>query len=121
MRCPSCEKFVPYSDEPEVELLGEADEELEVSVSLTCGECGDELRSGNLTLSPSEPAEHGKADCDGEFEVDGEITVDPTVKEIKKKLWYGARVSYAVHCSTCDTRHEFVLSDSMLPSDMDEV
>lgn len=55
MRCPDCNKFVPY-DEPECELSGEpqicGDEvTTTVTVNLNCGECGSLLKSAEIEAS----------------------------------------------------------------------
>lgn len=60
-RCSACQKFVPF-DEPVVEVESfeetlEEDDHLtaEVSVTLPCGECGEELKQAILEISEPLP------------------------------------------------------------------
>ena len=135
-RCPSCNKFVSFSDEPEVS--GEPDVivtldpdngdvvvrlEGEVTVSLTCDECGTSLREASfeinqelrepfpadgtllLTRSAEWHLEGGRwvarldeLDLDSEEDLSVEVSVQPfTDYDNKtKKTTYGMEVSVTV-------------------------
>lgn len=118
MRCPDCNKFVPY-DEPEVEIqessISGTQASINARVVLKCAECGSELKDSEIQADVD--IEH---DCpklkDPDFEWDNEPvngepsertqTTDRNGKPIKysryMKRFYGFTASGSVRCQGCN-------------------
>ena len=119
MRCPDCNKFVPYdtevdpeeNNEPEfdgVEFRGE------YRRVLNCEECGLELKAADLEVAASELEEESLKDgCEHEWEVEAEATPGTKVidtdrygRKIKYRRYmrteYGVEVSFSATCSKCN-------------------
>lgn len=120
MRCPDCNKFVPFEqNEPEVELdiTDERDQEVEkgtevqvtaqVRLVLACAECGTELKEANLEAEEMVTIEgHLGDDHVLSVEDDGSDTTDrydgkEGTPMRYRKHFYGATIEYKVTCS-CD-------------------
>jgi phage FluMu protein Com len=123
MRCPDCNKFVPY-DEPEVEgdepdITGSTVSG-QVRIVLKCADCGNELKEANLDYEVEiehDCPKYKKKDEEPEFTADGEpefsatdrtqttCTVKGKVVPIKSmryaKRYYGADINGTVTCSKC--------------------
>lgn len=141
MRCPDCEKFVPYNTEETPEGEAEVNEdEVVVAVRrvLTCGECGTELKEANFdTHAEIDPA--GLEDCineggdDHEWEVEEE-SYDPTTGIIDtdrkgrritnpryQKTTYGFEGTVTIKCEHCKQTLSFTFSDDLQASSFDEL
>jgi len=135
MRCPDCNKFVAYDDaDPEVQNLEIGDDgavTASVTRTLTCAECGTELKSAELELTADpldEVTEHLKAKGPHELSV-AEDGVEPTSRTDGKgrparytRTYYGVELGYTVTCS-CDDKWEAggSMDDDVQASDMDEL
>lgn len=150
MRCPDCNKFVPYNTEEEPEVDSEEVSETTFTCSirrgLTCGECGTDLKENTFEVekdfADQIDKEHAKCtkDDDGndaegehEFEVE-EVTVEPTTgvidtdrngKKIKSarymKTTYGFEGNVVIKCSKCEHTIEFEISDEESASSFEEL
>lgn len=120
MRCPNCNKFVPY-DEPVVEInstdIHESIATVEVRVVLKCADCGEELKDSDMTAEKEieHDCENAKKGEKPTFEwkdepADGEgtertQTTDRHGKPIKlsryMKRFYGFTSSGSVECQKC--------------------
>jgi hypothetical protein len=131
-RCPDCNKFVSYGDietEIENEEISDTTLSANVTVYLTCGDCGTQLRQACLDFEEeidhecteeaiaAATAKRGKpfdADVDDQFEItnsnaegcDRAETKDRNGKVIKSsrymKTYYGADLEFTVKCHKCD-------------------
>lgn len=138
MRCPDCQKFVPY--DTDVDPEGELDFDGArltgtYTRTLTCGECGTELKSADIEFDIAVDALKDEACKDGEthdWDVDAEATpstemqtTDRNGKPIKSsrymKTLYGVEVSGKVSCSKCGAEAEFSASESVQASAFDEL
>lgn len=132
MRCPSCNKFVPYGegridvDEVEVDpatgaITAHAD------LTLDCGECGEDLKSAGFDFDVEDEAvkEHLATRGPHELAVAGEDGEPSNRQEgvgRYAKTFYGVEIGYAVTCA----RHPKwsaagTLSDDCQASGMDEL
>jgi len=134
MRCPSCNKFVPYEDPHEVELEGDLEVDLiaaevraDVRVILKCGECGEELKDANISATQDIPG-YVPEDHEGDehdLSVNGNGSdLEPATKSEGKgrgtKMFYGFSLDYKVSCS-CGATFEGTLSDFEQASAMNEL
>lgn len=136
MRCPDCNKFVAYDDaEPEVQSLEVNDDgavTASVTRTLTCAECGTELKSAEIELNgepTDEVAAHLKTAGEHELAID-ETGVEATSRSDSpgrparyQRTYYGVELSYRVTCTTCggEWSDEGTLSDDVQASSMDEL
>jgi len=147
MRCPDCNKFASMEfAEPEVETL-EIDDDGHISCTVrltrTCAECGTELKEGTLEFTnedhvktvedhieechPERPkdeadVEEGKVYADEVCLEISEDGVDPIEEGTRKKMSFGAEVSFTITCDGC--KKDLVegrIGDKMLASDMEEI
>lgn len=113
MRCPACNKFVPYYTEADPEVFdAEADRSenaptavvvtAEATRTLPCGECGTELASASLTMEQSVElactCEKGKM---GELTVEAEFPSPTTRTEGKGRryrTYYGVEMEVHIKC-----------------------
>lgn len=105
MRCPDCNKFVPYDDPHEVETENELElDNHEITGSLRlvlkCAECGTELKDASVDISQS--VEIDDKHKDHELTLDADEPEAATKTEGKgrgTKTFYGATVQCRVTCS----------------------
>jgi len=146
MRCPDCNKFVPYDDstEPEVDL----DVEIGGAVTgtarivLTCGECGTELKEttfdldlegDSFTTSEGKEFEFAKhaeeghelsVECEGaELTSRTETTNPKTGKPISyryARTYYGFQADLELSCS-CGGKWSASAADECQASGMEEM
>lgn len=123
-RCNDCNKFVSYGD-IEAEIVGEqVDEDVltaEVTITLTCAECGSGLKE--VTTDFEHSIDHT---CEG-AEVEGDVfeivssdasgtdrleDKDKKGKPIKNhrymRTFYGADLTFEVQCNRCKETFEIV-------------
>jgi hypothetical protein len=128
MRCPSCNKFVSYSEEPSIDIETESIEDTDltsdIAVYLTCEQCGTQLRQAAATLETSFHDEHT---CDPTAEVhafQGErYTIDDSQSsgcQLDAKTWQ-ADLDFIIHCARCDTTFDYTTSTTIPTSDFEEV
>jgi hypothetical protein len=107
MRCNSCNKFVSYSDTPDIEIDTESIEDTEIStditVYLTCAECGDQLKQANPGLTFDFDGTHT---CDPTAEVhefNGEqyTFYDSSAEGNRLKDGWQATLNFTIHCARC--------------------
>lgn len=109
MRCPSCNKFVPYGDgridvdEIEVDAKSGA-VSAQVTLTLDCGECGDDLKSTSFEFSADDEAvaAHLKAKGPHALAVetdDGERTDRQIGAGRYAQTFYGVHLEYTVTCA----------------------
>ena len=112
MRCPSCNKFVPFDTEvdPEEEDEPSIDDNNHFHASytrtLTCEECGDDLKSALIEIDedlsdiPDCSTEEGHA-----WDFD-KVSVSPSTRYEGKgrgtRTFYGVEVSGEAKCSHCN-------------------
>lgn len=133
MRCPACNKFVPFDDSNEPEVNGvdvEPNGEVtaDVRVVLTCAECGEELKESSL--NPSETVDlSGHVVPEGE-EDDHQLEVADEGAELETRTegsgrglrtYYGARVTAKVTCTGCDFEADVELFGEVRASEMEEL
>lgn len=141
MRCPDCNKFVSYDTEvdPEESVEPEiADGEFKATYTrtLTCGECGTELKSAEIEVTQALEGIDDKCEEDESGEHEWEIHVDASStselkttdrngKPIKKtrymKQLYGVEVSGTARCIHCGDEVEIQASGSEQASAFDEM
>lgn len=148
MRCPDCNKFVPYDTEAEPEVnseevqheikdgVGSAEVQIEVRRVLPCEECGTELKDSTFNVEHSIEDACACVDLDSgepeEYTLD--IEVSPTVnvkntdrhgKPIKNprymKTMYGVEIHATVTCQGCNKTWEFNHDDELEASSFDEL
>ena len=120
MRCPNCNKFVPY-DEPQVEVSS-SDVQGEtvtgsVRIVLCCADCNEELKDAELDFEMTIEHECPKAkkDDEPEFELEGDVDATATdryqdkdrhgkpIKSMRyQKHFYGAELTATVKCTKCE-------------------
>ena len=143
MRCPSCNKFVPYDAEVEPEeqdAPSATDSTFTASYrrALNCEECGEELKEATIEFeydfSGDMPAEKGTFDPEKhEHEWEISCDVDPTTgaqttdrrgRKITNprymKTLYGVCLDVELTCE-CGQKMEFDLEESCSASSMDEL
>jgi hypothetical protein len=136
MRCPDCAKFVSYDDPQTIDIqdyrLGDDDDPPsgEFTVSLTCAECGTELKQAEVAMEfPNFDPEYwavelGKHDGSKhqiELDID-EFDADTTYegKGRYAKTFYGATGVLDVRCSCGGTFNGLPFHGYVQASDMDE-
>lgn len=122
MRCPSCNKFVPYDTDADPEEEGEpsVDEGGRFTASyrrvLPCADCGEELKEATIEFDEeiklAERCKRGRKEHEFELEsCDATPTTDVVRKDrngrtIKSarymKTLYGVEVTVVVKCVHCD-------------------
>lgn len=149
MRCPDCNKFVPFDSESDPEIdLDISDRVVTGSVRITnnCEDCGQELKEATFDVDEDfndviedhwkahgwkggkakPPEGHREFDVsdDGGSRTDEYQTTDRNGKKIKNyrymKHLYGATVTIAVTCE-CGETFEREWSDNIPGSGMDEL
>jgi hypothetical protein len=128
MRCNTCNKFVSYSDSPDIEIDTESiesnDISADLSIYLTCAECGDQLKQANTGV---------------EFSIDGDHTCDPTAEvhefngeqftiqdssaegsQLDKSSWQ-ATVNFTIHCARCDDTFDADTTLDIATSEFEEI
>ena len=140
MRCPSCEKFVPYDTEVDPEVTSDPEVsgntvQMEVRRVLSCGECGEELKEANLSMeadiTTDEPCKEGE---EHEWDVEGSPDVSNTersemhdrhgrpIKSARyRRTYYGAEATVDVKCTKCDHTVQVQLQGEEQASGMDEL
>jgi ribosomal protein L44E len=118
MRCPDCEKFVPFEPgDPEIsgEEVDNGTVTGQVRIVLTCGECGTELKEANLDFDMAFEHECEKVKEDEEPEFDEPVLEAENVDDYRPKVdekgkpvpsrfqkhYYGAEITGTVKCKTC--------------------
>lgn len=143
MRCPSCNKFVPYDEPvPEVQSV-EIQDDLAVSASVTvnlnCAECGETLKSAEIEADADichdcvEPQLPDYDPDNGQYEVanDGDPegtsrveTKDRNGKPIKSarymKTFYGFELGVEVRCNKCGEEFTVTVSGEEQASAFEE-
>lgn len=140
MRCPDCNKFVPY-DEPEIEVNGDPDiSDCEqdgggiitgnVRVVLKCADCGNELKDAELDFEATfehdckkrkkkqEPEfEAGEPDCSSTSRRETTMKVKKKGKLVDRhipfryqKQYYGADINGTITCKHCEEEIEYSAS-----------
>ncbi len=109
MRCPSCNKFVPYDTDSEPEVDIEIDAEGSVSGTVrivnTCADCGEELKEASLDVN-----EDLTDECDGHLEdgfvieriETGERMPDTDVFSSAEEAWAEAEKRFAKEPASSD-------------------
>ena len=140
MRCPDCQKFVAYDTEVEPEVNSvEFDGDTftsEVTRALNCGECGNILKSAELTVEADgvkEDTTPEDACPDDEHEWDAEATATPEMRvkdtdrhgrKIKYARYmtteYGVTVEFTARCSKCGQEVSATGEEYIAASGMDE-
>lgn len=143
MRCPDCNKFVPFGTDTEPEIDADVDDDGNISgtarIVLTCEECGTELKEATLDIDCGvfdDIEQHRKdhpeckdkglslADNGGELTQRTE-TKDRHGKPIKNprymKSFYGAAVEFTVTCDECNEEFTVTWEDEVQASGMDEM
>jgi RNase P subunit RPR2 len=144
MRCPDCNKFVPFGTDTEPEVDAEVDDDGEITgtvrIVLTCEECGQELKEASFDINAdccAEVEQHRKDNpkCeetktlsveDGGFELTTRTeTTDRHGKPIKNsrymKSFYGASGDFTVTCDECGETFTVHFEDEIQASGMDEM
>lgn len=95
MRCPDCNKFVPY-DEPQVEEqncdVSDGEVQGEVRVVLTCAECGTELKEHSFEIAHAiehecDPAAYEEHQASLEEDDRTSEDEDPTYELVSSDNW----------------------------------
>lgn len=137
MRCPDCNKFVPYDDsnEPEVNDLSIEEDgtvTANVRILLTCAECGAELKDYEFDLDTqadlgehdtNKKADEGEEEIEHELEVEEdsvEMTTNTTGKGRGMKTFYGVTLNANVKCS-CGFETSVELNEEVQASSMNEL
>lgn len=144
MRCPDCNKFVPFEQrevdggDVDVEVSDDGTASAEVEIVNECGECGTDLTQAAFSLEASEPAfdeddikAHREAhpDCTGfeAEEVSAERIEHSEGKGRGRRQFYGVEVTFVVKCE-CDesvkdrlVSEEQSMSEEIQSSSMEEV
>jgi len=141
MRCSSCNKFVSYDTEVDVDVSGEevSDDGTQLTFSarraLACAECGEEMKEASFEFDVELTAQEVPA-CKDESGHDWDVTVEATPSERREtkdrkgkpiKLaryqtqYYGVEASYSVKCNHCGVDFSGTASDEMAASSMDEL
>jgi len=136
MRCPDCNKFVPYSgdEEPEVESVDlDVDSgtvTAEVRLHKDCAECGMELKEITFSLEGDVPKEFydehhddGKGkhllEADEETVEQTERTDNPGRPARYQRHYYGVSLEVVITCS-CGETCSVTLTDDAPASALDE-
>lgn len=128
MRCNTCNKFVSYNDEPDIsidtESIESTDLTADLTITLTCAECGSELKQATATVEESLLDEHA-CDLTGEIkDVTGEqfLITDSygTGCQLNPKRWQ-ADLEFTIHCERCNSSFEHTASTELDSSEFEEV
>ena len=131
MRCPDCNKFVSLEmADPDVQAtLSGRSVSVETSISRTCAECSQELKTGNFStdLDFEDAIEkHYKESkgCANKDDLEVEVQDVEPVEEgggRYAKSYYGFSATVIVKCNTCEEEITSQgVSDKMAASHMDE-
>lgn len=139
MRCPDCNKFVSYEDDPTIELnsLDVMDNGVvaDVSVQLCCSQCGTTLREASLltelALTPDDHTcedyrDHDSESDDEAYDADDlfvssdEGSPEPTVRNVNGKTFYGFRLETQLRCKCCDDTFMVELKDDTASSNFED-
>lgn len=140
MRCPDCNKFVPYDDSQEPEHNLDVDDTGHVTgdvrIVLPCGECGTELKEYSFDIDIQAEIDHK---CEGE---DPDYSVEVSSVELTTQsdcginkrtgkpnkfnpryatTYYGFSLTGEVRCSCGKATIEFTAEDKVSASSMDEM
>jgi hypothetical protein len=132
MRCPNCNKFVPFDTEVEPEEESQEVDDMTFKASyrrvLQCGECGEDLKEATLEVEydfskdVQDEEEEGKPkQHEHEFEIEscevepttGAVTKDRNGRTIRSsrymKTLYGVKCSVEVKCGVegCEAQASF--------------
>lgn len=151
MRCPDCNKFVPYDTEAEPEANLELDDSGQLTGDvrrvLPCGECGTELKDTTFDIDVDlneilqindKPANLTDCSGGGDHEWDWESAEDPSVsadermetkdkhgKPIKNSRYmtqyYGVLIEGTVKCKLCGLEASYEVKDEASASSFDEL
>ncbi len=145
MRCPDCNKFVPYNTDEEPEEQDEPQVDggmfsVDVRRFLTCGECGQELKETIITLETplkwtrdggnEEGHAEGCEESSYDFEIAYEATEDaqrtdrrgkPITNPRYMRTLYGVHATGTVTCEDCGAEAEIDVEESEAASAFDEL
>jgi uncharacterized CHY-type Zn-finger protein len=142
LRCPDCEQFVSYDDEPQVEINDDAVDDgqytVDFTVTLLCGECGTELKQTEIECCV-DVGHNCQANGDEQEDPQLEFTVedheiefterfqthDRHGKPIKlsrySKHYYGGKVTATLRCETCEEQFAITAEDDCPASSFEEM
>lgn len=130
MRCPDCNKFVPYGDgrvdADEIEVGEDGAVTAQVTLTLDCGECGGDLKSACFDFSIEDEAVKAHLAEPGPHELsveagEGERTDRQEGVGRGARTFYGVDVEWTVTCAEHPKwSASGTLSDDCQASSMDE-